>query len=145
MKTVKQVLCLMLCLFLVGALAACGGAAPEPEIGEWTRSGYYQDDEGNMLSVTLMEDVVEPGWYVGVMIGETMAGWTIPQEGNALHGNLNGGDESAEPFVVTLSEEGEDGLLLVVEGGETYHFKPMELPEATIVVYINTEGWGNIA
>ena len=145
MNPMKRVLSFFLCVLLVGTLAACGGAAPEPEIGEWTRAGYYQDDEGNMLSVTLMEDVVEPGWYVGVMIGETMAGWTIPQEGNALHGNLNGGDESAEPFVVTLSEEGEDGLLLVVEGGETYHFKPMELPEATIVVYINTEGWGNIA
>ena len=58
------------------------------------------------------------------MIGEPMAGLTIPQEGSTLHGNLYAWDESAEPLIVTVSEEGEDGLLLTMDGGESYHFTP---------------------
>ena len=91
-----------------------------------------------------MEDIDEPGWYVGVMIGELMAGGTLPQEGNSLRGSLSTWEEGAEPVAVTVSEEGEDGLLLVIEGGESYHFTPYDMPEATIVVTINTEGMGNI-
>ena len=138
----KKIVCLLLALCLLFSLAACG--AKQEEVKEWSRSGYFMDENENMLSVTWMEDVDEPGWYVGVMIGELMAGWTLPQEGNSLHGNLNAWDESAEPLIVTVSEEGEDGLLLVIEGGESYHFKPYDMPEATIVVTINTEGEGNI-
>jgi hypothetical protein len=144
----KKLICLILCAVMLFALCACGAepeapATPEP-VKEWTRSGYFMDENENILSVTWMEDVDEPGWYVGVMIGELMAGWTIPQEGNTLHGNLNAWDETAEPLIVTVSEEGEDGLLLSFEGGESYHFKPYDMPEATIVVTVNTEGWGNI-
>ena len=141
----KKMICLLLAACLVFALAACGGAQqPEEESAEWTRAGYYSDENENMLSVTWMEDIDEPGWYVGVMIGETMAGCVLQEEGKTLHGDLNAWDESAEPLVVTVTEEGEDGLQLAVDGGETYHFKPMEMPEATIVVTVNTEGWGNI-
>ena len=150
----KKLICLLLALCMLFALAACGAekeapaeespAPAEPEIKDWTRAGYFQDEAGDMLSVTWMEDIDEPGWYVGVMIGELMAGGTLPQEGNALHGNLSTWEEGAEPIVVTVSEEGEDGLLLVIEGGESYHFTPYEMPEATIVVNINTEGMGNI-
>ena len=139
----KKTISLLMILVLLLGLCACG-QKPEEE-KEWSRSGYFSDENDNFLSVTWMEDVVEPGWYVGVMLGDRTGGWTLPQEGNSLHGNLNGGDESAEPFVVTLSEEGEDGLLLQVEGGESYHFKPCDMPEATILVTINTEGMGNIA
>ncbi len=139
----KKTISLLMILVLLLGLCACG-QKPE-EVKEWSRSGYFSDENGNILSVTWMEDVVDPGWYVGVMLGERMGGGTLPQEGNSLHGNLNGGDESAEPFVVTVSEEGEDGLLLQVEGGESYHFMPYDMPEATIFVTINTEGMGNIA
>ena len=119
--------------------------APAPtEAAEWTREGYFSDEDGNFLSVTYMDDVTDPGWYVGCMLGETMAGWTVRQEGDTLHGNLNGWDESAEPFFVTVSEEGEEGLLLAVEGGETYHLTPMVIPEATIFVSVNVDGRGNI-
>ena len=139
----KKTISLLMTLVLLLGLCACG---QQPEEGkEWSRSGSFSDENGNVLSVTWMEDVVDPGWYVGVMLGERMGGGTLPQEGNSLHGSLNGGDESAEPFAVTLSEEGEDGLLLQVEGGESYHFKPYDMPEATILVTINTEGMGNIA
>ena len=146
----KKTLCLLLAFAMLLALAACGGAAPapeagqEPEVKEWTRTGYFTDENDNMLSVTWMEDLDEPGWYVGVMIGELMTGTTLPQEGNSLHGNLNAWDESAEPLIATVTEEGEDGLLLVFEGGETYHFKEMELPEAKIFITINVEGDGAI-
>ena len=34
--------------------------------------------------------------------------------------------------------------MLQVEGGESYHFKPYDMPEATIFVTINTEGMGMI-
>ncbi len=145
----KKTICLLLAFVMLLALAACGAAPapaadPEPEVREWTRSGYFSDENDNMLSVTWMEDVDEPGWYVGVMIGELMAGWTLPQEGNSLHGDLNAWDETAEPLIVTVSEEGEDGVLLATPDGKTYHFKPMEMPDATIFVHINTEGRGAI-
>ena len=157
----KKLICLLLAVCMLFALAACGAekeapaeespapteespAPAEPEIKDWTRAGYFTDEKENMLSVTWMEDIDEPGWYVGVMIGELMAGGTLPQEGNSLRGNLSTWEEGAEPIVVTVSEEGEDGLLLVIEGGESYHFTPYDMPEATIVVTINTEGMGNI-
>ena len=144
----KKWICLALCAVMLFALCACGAqtgtpSTPEP-VKEWTRAGYFMDENENMLSVTLMEDVDEPGWYVGIMIGDLMAGWTLPQEGNSLHGNLNAWDENAEPLIVTVSEDGEDGLLLAIEGGESYHFKPYDMPEATIVVYVNTEGMGYV-
>ena len=98
----KKIVWMLLAVCMVFALAACGtektansaeqqtAALSEAEQAsfEWSRSGYFTDENENMISVTWMEDVDEPGWYVGVMIGELMAGWTIPQEGNTLHGNL---------------------------------------------------------
>ncbi len=145
----KKMISLLLALCLLFALAACGAAAPEEENAqtpaEWSREGYFSNENGDMLSVTRMDDVADPGWYVGCMIGDVSAGCIVPEEGGVLHGDLNAWDESAEPFVVTVAEEGEDGLLLTVEGGESYHFTRMEMPEATIFVSINTDGWGNIA
>ena len=131
------------------ALCACGAKKAESPAAsevtaEWTRDGYYADENENMLSVTWMDDIDEPGWYVGVMIGDIMTGWTLPQEGNTLHGDLNAGDESADPLIVTVSEEGEDGLLLTFEDGESYHFTPYDMPDATIFVSVNTEGQGMI-
>ena len=141
----KKYIRVLLTICMVLSLAACGSAKPtEQGIKDWSRSGYFMDENENTLSVTWMEDVVEPGWYVGVMIGELMAGGTLPQEGNSLHGNLSTLEEGEEPITVTVSEEGEDGLLLEIEGGESCHFKPYDMPEATIVVNISTEGMGNI-
>ncbi len=120
-------------------------ASPEaPDRGEWTREGYFSDPEGNMLSVTWMDDVDEPGWYVGCMIGETSAGYVLEEADGALHGDLNAQFPEDGPFVVTVSEEGEDGLMMEVENGETYHFTPMDMPEASMAVTVSTEGSGNI-
>ena len=136
-------------MILAGAfllmLTACG-AQSEPASKEWTRQGTFEDGAGNHLLVNISETEGYEGWAVSLMLedGETI-GWIIQQEGNALHGNLNAWDETAEPFNVTISEEGEDGLKLEVDGGETYHFTPMDLPEATIITNVNIEGWGHIA
>lgn len=140
----KRSICILLAMVLLLGLCACG-AKPAEEVKEWTRAGYFSDENEDMLSITWMDDIDEPGWYVGVMLGELWGGCTLPQEGNTLHGDLNAWDESAEPFVVTISEEGEDGLLLEIEGGESYHFTPAEMQEATIITTVNTEGFGNIA
>ena len=143
----KKTICLLLAVCMLFALTACGKQA-EPEIKDWTRQGFFLDENENYLSVTWMDDVDEPGWYVGVMLGEDLMedswGGMLPQEGNSLHGTLPSSGSKGD-LTVTITEEGEDGLLLAVEGGETYHFKGGELPTATIVVNVNTEGWGNIA
>ena len=143
----KKLICLLLALCMLFALAACGEKKEEPEqaAAEWTRQGYYMDEDGNMLSVTRMDDVDEPGWYVGFMNGDDLMedsyGGMLPQEGNALRGELpNGG--SRAPIKVTVSEEGEDGLQLVVEGGETYHLSPLEMESAVATLWVNTEGYG---
>ncbi len=160
----KKTVCILLAVCMMLALAACGGAKPtaadethapaseapaqtEQTKAEWTREGYFQDENENFLSVTWMDDVDEPGWYVGVMLGadfiEDSWGGTLPQEGNALHGALSSSG-SRDAITVSVSEEGDDGVLLTVEGGGTYHFAPYEMQEASIFVTINTEGWGGM-
>ena len=120
----------------------------EQTAGEWTRQGYYQDENSNFLSITYMDDIDEPGWYVGFMNGEDPVedsyGGTLQPENGKLHGILPSGGNKEE-LTVTVSEEEKNGLLLTVEGGDTYHFTPMEMEEAAISVTINTDGWGNIA
>ena len=146
----KKTISLLLAAIMVFALAACGAqqtAPAEEEIGDWTRQGYFTDENENFLSVTRMDDVVDPGWYVGFMNGEDLMedsyGGILPQEGNTLKGALPSAGSKPE-ITVTISEEGEDGLLLAVEGGESYHFKPYDMTAAAIVVNVNTEGFGNI-
>jgi predicted small lipoprotein YifL len=157
----KKLICLVLCAVMLFALSACGAKTETPAqetpaqetpataepAAEWTRSGYFTDENNNMLSVTWMEDIDEPGWYVGVMLGEDFIedawGGTLQQDGNTLRGTLPSSG-SKDDLTVTVSEEGEDGILLAVEGGESYHFTAYDMPEATIFVTINTEGWGGM-
>ena len=157
----KKLMCAAMCAALLASLAACGGEKPassaetaaeptaqtEQAVTEWTRAGYFQDENKNLLTVIWMEDVDEPGWYVGCMLGEDAMedswGGTLPQEGNTLHGVLPSSG-SREDITVTVSEEGTDGLLLAVDGGDSYHFTKMEMQETSIFITINTEGMGNI-
>lgn len=143
----KKLICLAISAVMLITLCACGAQkTPEPA-AEWTREGFFQDENENFLSVTWMEDVDEPGWYVGCMLGEDFVedswGGTVAQEGNTLHGTIPTSGSKGN-ITVTVSEEGEDGLLLVVEGGETYHFTSMGDMTASIIVTINTDGWGMI-
>ena len=142
----KKLICIMLTVCMLFALAACGETKPaEPEIKEWTRQGTYEDENGNHLIVNLSETEGYEGWGVSLMLDGEAVGWIIQQEGNALRGNLNGWDEKVDPFNVTITEEGQDGLKVEVEGGETYHFTPMDVPKATIVATVNVEGMGHVA
>ena len=142
----KKLICLILTVCMLFALAACGETKPaEPEIIEWTRQGTYEDESGNHLIVNLSETEGYEGWAVSLMLDGEAVGWITHQEGNALRGNLNGWDENLDPFNVTITEEGEDGLKVEVEGGETYHFTPMDVPKATIVATVNVEGMGHVA
>ena len=111
----KKLICLILTVCILFALAACGETKPaEPEIIEWTRQGTYEDESGNHLIVNLSETEGYEGWAVSLMLDGEAIGWIIHQEGNALRGNLNGWDENLDPFNVTITEEGEDGLKLEV-------------------------------
>ena len=157
----KKIIVIMLVALMMLTLASCGSEKPGDSNGglpsspsgtaqvsaEWTREGFFQDEHDNILSITWMDDVDDPGWYVGCMLGEDLMedswGGTLQQEGETLHGVLPSSG-SKDALTVTVSEEGDDGVLLTVNGGEIYHFTPYEMPEATIFVTINTEGWGGM-
>ena len=142
----KKMICLLLALCMVFAMTDRSIQA-EAELEDWTRQGVFADENENILSVTWMDDVVEPGWYVGVMLGEDLIedswGGILPQDGNTLHGTLSSSGSRGD-LTVTVSEDGPDGILLAIEDGETYHLKGYELPEASVVITFSTEGWGNI-
>ena len=114
--------------------------APADEPEEWTRSGYFRDEAGNMMSVTWMDVDTEAGWYVALMLGTESWGNFLPQLGRNLRGDLIPEDDGE--MIVTVSPEGTDGLVLEVEGGDTYRFAPMEIQEATINVSVDTQGMG---
>lgn len=139
----KKFFVVLLVALVVLAFAACGGKSG----GEWTREGFFEDENGDYLSITYMDDVDEPGWYVGFMAGDDLMGDSyggmLQDEGGILKGILNCSDGNETDYNVTVTEEGETGVAFEFDG-DTYHFLPMDMPEATIFVTINTEGWGNI-
>lgn len=146
----KIIAIFLVSLMALSLLTACGASPANNEDSKeadaefvWSREGYFEDADGNNLFVTYSDQKGYEGWSVGCMLGEEMHGWIIQQEGSTLHGDLDYDEENE--FIVTISEEGENGLLMVVEGGDTYHFTPMEVPEAALTVTVNTEGMGQIA
>ena len=138
----------MSALLLAALLAGCSAAKPADEGAkqdaafEWTREGFFEDADGNYLTINYSDTEGYEGWAVSFMSGEEPVGWIIQQEGDTLHGDLD--YEDSGEYIVTISEEGEDGVMMEVEGGETYHFTPMDIPDATVIVNINTEGQGQI-
>ena len=154
----KQWSCLSLAALLAIGTAVCAGAedsktaaqaetVTEAASAEWSREGYFLDENEYMLSVVWADYLDEPGWYVGCTLGEDAEedtwGGVVEQEGDTLHGSLPSAG-SREDITVTVSEEDDGGLLLEVQDGETYHFSEVEMGTATIFVTANTEGFGNI-
>ena len=114
---------------------------------EWTRQGMFTDENNNMLSIYWNADADEPGWYVSAILGEDYEedGWggMIAYENGTLKGALPSFG-SKDDITATITEEGDDGVKLAIDGGESYVFAPMELPDATIFVNINIEGIGGM-
>ena len=113
---------------------------------EWTRTGYFQDDNMNTLYIDESQLDEYPGWFVGLYNTSEMHGWYIEQVGETLYGDLTAEGEDGE-FIVTVSEEGEDGVLVEVENGDTYHCKPQDetaLAEGYSVT-LNIDGMGEVA
>lgn len=137
----KKLFCLLVSIVMIFAFTACGGS----DSGSWTREGYFENENGDFLSVTYSDLEDYTGWYVGVTLGGESYGNVIQEEDGKLHGDLVPDYEDGE-LVVTISEEGDDGLLLEVEGGDSYHFTPMDMTEGevAITVTINTDGLGYV-
>lgn len=147
----KKLLVVLLALAMVFAFAACGGSDQENSGSgdpafEWSRTGNFQDADENYLMITKSEEEEYAGqWAITFVTADGIHGWMIPQEGETLHGDLTAEGTGEDPFIVTISEEGEDGVLLVTEAGDEYHFTPMEVPETVATLHINIEGQGEIA
>ena len=134
----KKFLLFLITVLILSAVPAIG----QDDITEWSRTGYFLDENGNMLSVTLSDIEGYEGWLVGLALGDVWYGNVLLQLGYNLRGDLVPDYEEGE-FIVTVSEEGEDGLVLTTDSGETYHFFPIEMEEAAISVTFDTEGGGS--
>ena len=81
----KKIFSFVFAAVMMFTLCACGAekpvevkpaAAPKPPdespepMADWSRSGYFTDEDVNMLSITWMDFDTESGWYVGFMNGE---------------------------------------------------------------------------
>lgn len=144
----KKILVIVLALVMVFTFAACGGSSAggtESSDFQWTRTGNFTNEAGDYAYIEESDMEDYPGWSVSFMSGEDTHGWFIPLEGETLHGDITSPDTEGDPYIVTVSEEGEDGIMIEVEGGETYHLTPMETPEFAGTLTINTEGMGEIA
>ncbi len=111
----------------------------------WTREGFFTDENGNILSVFLSDTEGYEGWLVGSVIDEESHGNVIQQIGDDLRGDLVPDYEEGE-LIVTISEEGEDGLMLTTDDGKVYHFLPADpaeiFGEPSEYVFFDTEGMG---
>ncbi|MBQ7703386.1 MAG: PT domain-containing protein [Firmicutes bacterium] len=147
----KKILIIILALSLIFALCACGSSGqptdepanepvnepagepttdPEPEPDpdfQWTREGFFEDGSGCYVSIAASEDPEFPGWYVTLDTGDIMMGGYIQQEGETLHGNIGFAyDMNLDEFIVTVHEDGDDGILLETEDGDTFRFTRIE-------------------
>ena len=58
----KKLFCMLMAAVLLLGLCACGQQESAEEAKEWSRAGYFTNDNGDMLSVVWMEEIDEPGW-----------------------------------------------------------------------------------
>ena len=145
----KKLVYLLLSVVLAFGLVACGssGGGSDSDF-EWTRVGTFADGNQNYLIIAKPDDGEHDDmWAVSVLLdGGEVHGWFLEQKGETLAGNLNSEiDDTDTDYIVTISEEGDDGLVMEVEGGDTYHFTKEETSDYIGLLKINTEGVGSIA
>lgn len=142
----KKILIFLISAYLLVNLNACnvkemitnneaGTTAVETETtqsdyGEWTQVGNFSDKYGNKLSIMYMDTPDDPdslGWHVTFLNGEDPEGddyfGILQQEEDILHGFMESNSEDAPLLTVTISDQGEYGLMLVFENDDTYLFK----------------------
>ncbi len=145
----KKLMYLLLTVVLALGLVACGSTGGNGDSDfEWTRVGTFSDGNENYLIIAKPDDGEhDEMWAVSVLLaGGEVHGWFLEQKGETLAGNLDSEyDDSDTDYIVTISEEGDNGLMMEVEGGETYHFTMEETPDYIGLLKINTEGVGSIA
>ncbi len=145
----KKLIYLLITAVMVLGLVSCGGSQSGGVDSDftWTREGVFTDENDNMLMISFSDNEEYEGmWAVTTSIGGELHGWFIEQKGETLYGNLDTEyDDYEGDYIVTISEEGEDGVMMVVEGGETYHFAKAETPDVVATLRINTDGMGTIA
>ena len=143
----KKLVCLLLTSVMAIGFSACGSSGGSSDFS-WTRTGTFADENQNYLLISEATDDEHKGmWAVTIMLdgGETH-GWFLEQKGETLYGNLDSEyDDYEGDYIVTISEEGEEGVMVEVKGGETYHFAMEETPDYIGLLKINTEGVGTIA
>ena len=139
----KRIASLFLAAAMIFVLCACGSTEAETE--KWSRTGSFINDDGDSVMITESETEEYEGWYVCLITDDAFYGGYIPQEGATLHGDIKF-NEDDDPFVVTVSEEGEDGIQLETESGDTYHLVAgeYEAPEGTFFLKAETEGYGQL-
>lgn len=136
----KRFMIIVAAVLMVLAFSACGG-----KDFEWTRLGDFQADDGTLLTIMEPQEGMPEGYYVGMFMPEEFHGWYIPVEGESLHGNLvSEYDDYDGDFIVTVTEEGEDGVQVEIEGRETLHFTPKPHEDKT-TLRVNTWGIGEVA
>ncbi len=127
----KKLVFLLLTAVMAIGISACGFSGGDNNF-TWTRTGTFTDGNQNFLIIVKPDDGEhDDQWSVSVLLADgAVHGWFLKQDGEALSGNLNSEiDDTDTDYIVTISEEGEDGLLMEVEGGETYHFTKEETPD----------------
>lgn len=144
----RKIITLLLTLVLAAGLAGCASSGGSGDSSfTWSREGTFADENGNYLIITKPDDGEHDDmWAVSVLLGNgEVHGWFLEQKGETLAGNLNSEvDDTDTDYVVTISEEDEKGLVMEVEGGETYHFIEEE-HNYIALLKINTEGLGSFA
>ena len=61
----KKRITVLLALAVLLTLAGCAGSGKKNEPApEWTRTGYFEDENGTYLYVDKLEEQEDKGWYV---------------------------------------------------------------------------------
>ena len=103
--------------------------------GWWTRSGNFTDgtDSLTLTFMSVEDNWGSNGWFANGVFGTNHYwGGDMELTDEGLTGTVQSAfvnadmasSEDGDPFTVTITEEGENGVLLTLGTGEQYHFTP---------------------